>query len=162
MLEIKTTQSRVFTRPSRTLNELKFWKASEYRTFILYTGPVVLKNILPPDLYENFLYLHVGIKLCLKSKFFMHLDIAQQLFVDFVTSFENCYGSHLMSSNVHNIIHLVECVRMYGELGNFSAFPYESTLGSIKLLIRKSNQELQQVAKRLFEFGGLLDRYKNY
>lgn len=52
-----------FTKPSdihraiRTLKFLKFWKGSEYHTFLLYLGPVILKDFVPLDVYEHFLTL---------------------------------------------------------------------------------------------------------
>lgn len=43
-----------FARKSRTLKEFKRWKATEYRNFLLYTGPISLKNILERVKYEHF------------------------------------------------------------------------------------------------------------
>lgn len=157
---ISKTQSRCFARPSRSLNDLKFWKSSEFRTFLLYTGPVILKNVLPPDLYNNFLFLHIATKICIKDEFKPFLEIAHNLYLDFVKSYEECYGAHLISSNVHNVVHLVECVKRFGNLDNFSAFPFESALGHLKFLIKKNRQELQQVGKRLMEREGILIRKK--
>lgn len=52
-----------FARKSRSLTELARWKATELRTFLLYTRPVVLKNVLPTRMYDHFLIFHVAIKI---------------------------------------------------------------------------------------------------
>lgn len=162
LLEIQSTQSRIFSRKCRALDDLSYWKSTEYRTFILYTGPVVLKNSLSPELYENFLQLHVSTKLCVSSQCQKHLETAQIGFEHFLNSFESCYGQSLISSNVHGVIHLVDCVRKYGPLDNFSAFEFENTLGKIKKFITKNKQELQQAAKRIEEFNGLLSKVEKH
>ncbi|XP_051155714.1 uncharacterized protein LOC127278180 [Leptopilina boulardi] len=50
-----------FARRPRGLFDYAHWKATEFRTFHLYTGPIVLKNVLSPDVYAHFLLLHVAI-----------------------------------------------------------------------------------------------------
>lgn len=52
-----------FVRKGRAIAELDRWKATELRLFLLYTGPVVLQNILSPALYSNFLVLHCAMSL---------------------------------------------------------------------------------------------------
>ena len=37
---------RVFSRKPRSLTDLNYWKATEFRQFLLYTGPIVLKRVL--------------------------------------------------------------------------------------------------------------------
>jgi len=59
---------REFVRKGRSLVEVDRWKATEFRTFLLYTGPVALKDHLPNVLYHNFMLLHVAIRiLCCPS-----------------------------------------------------------------------------------------------
>ena len=43
-----------FQRTTRSLGEIGHWKATEYRLFLLYCGIVVLKDILPENLYQHF------------------------------------------------------------------------------------------------------------
>lgn len=44
-----------FARRPRSINEVKLWKAVEFRNFLLYTGPIVLRYILKKDLYDHFM-----------------------------------------------------------------------------------------------------------
>lgn len=41
-----------FSRLPRSLKEVKYWKATEYINFLLYTGPIVLLGILPAHKYS--------------------------------------------------------------------------------------------------------------
>ena len=54
-----------FVRKPRSLLEVKRWKATEFRQFLLYTGPVVLLGKLPMPLYKNFMLLSVAIRILL-------------------------------------------------------------------------------------------------
>ncbi|VDP94646.1 unnamed protein product [Echinostoma caproni] len=48
MLAIKSVTCE-FSRRCRSLNNGEFWKATEYRQFMLYLGPVILHHILPSE-----------------------------------------------------------------------------------------------------------------
>lgn len=57
---VRSTVPSGFNRRPRCLKDYKQWKATEF-TFLLYLGPIVLKNILDRNMYNNFLTLHVAI-----------------------------------------------------------------------------------------------------
>ena len=139
---------REFTRKPRSLSILKRWKATELRQFLLYTGPVVLLNNIDDDRYLNFLTLHTAFLILSDRKYFIHLNYAVKLLKYFVETFQLLYGSKHVSHNVHNLLHLVDDVRNHGPVDNFSCFPFENFLQSIKKCIRKSEKPLQQLVKR--------------
>jgi len=62
---VRSTVPSELNRRPRSLEDYKQWKATKFRTFFLYLGPVVLKNILDIDMYNNFLILHVAISILL-------------------------------------------------------------------------------------------------
>ena len=56
-----------FARKPRSMKDIDRRKATEFRQFLLYTGPVVLSQILYPNLYKHFLLLFVGIHILINT-----------------------------------------------------------------------------------------------
>ena len=54
-----------FSRQPRGLKEIKRWKATEFRQFLIYTGPVVLKGVVSTEQYEHFLCLSIAMRIIL-------------------------------------------------------------------------------------------------
>ena len=54
---------------------------------------------------------------------------------------------------MHNILHIVDDVKMYGRLDNVSCFPYENALGQLKRLVKKPQHPIAQIVRRLHEQG---------
>lgn len=139
-------------RKPRSLLQSKRWKATEFRTFLLYTGPVILKDILRRDKYINFLSLHVS-AVIMSNKRYMHCysEYAKSLLEYFVQTFIILYGKINASTNIHHLLHLHDDVIKFGTLQNFSAFPFENCLQSILQMIRKNNKVLEQIVCRISE-----------
>lgn len=141
-----------FNRKQRPLSELDRWKATELRTFLLYTGPVALRKYLPEKHYQLFLCLCFSIRILATPNQPEHnISYAESLLHYFVGQFKILYGRVNVSYNIHGLIHLAADVRRLGPLDTFSAFKYENKLGEIKKLIRKSSCTLPQVHRRLLE-----------
>lgn len=139
-----------FSRAVRTLDLLCYFKGTELRTFLLYTGVVVLENILPQEAYSHFLLLHCAVTICVSEHHFIYLEIAEKLFELFYNDMI-IYGVEYTSFNFHNVKHLIADVKKNGPLDKQSAFRYESELCKIKRLVRSGNKPLQQIANRLSE-----------
>ncbi|KAL7295063.1 hypothetical protein TKK_0011531 [Trichogramma kaykai] len=148
------TPSDFGRKPRKFENVRRVWKAHELRQFLLYTGPIVLRDNLPPDLYNNFLKLHVRITILINPILVendKYLDFAENVLIKFVEDYEENYDPQNVVFNVHNILHLVADVRKYEKLDNFSAFRFENYIRKIKHLVRTGDNPLAQIARRLSE-----------
>jgi hypothetical protein len=152
LLGLRSFIPREFCRRPRALSEIDRWKATEFRQFLLYTGAVAIRKIVDEKVYKHFLLLHTASFILsskkLSSKF---CDYAESLMRLFVQGIGDIYGNSMLVYNVHGLLHLANDVRRFGDLDNFSAFPFENKLKDIKKLVRKPNNPLQQVVRRIFE-----------
>ncbi|XP_036329668.1 uncharacterized protein LOC118741800 [Rhagoletis pomonella] len=119
------------TRQARGLDTLSFWKSIEYRTFLLYLGPVIMKSFLPTEFYKHFWNLVLATTIYSCERYVQSpgvLDVARNLMNEYVEEFISLYGNDSISSNVHNLIHVHDDVLKFGSVRNISAYPFESTL----------------------------------
>ena len=154
LLQVSAFVPREFARKPRSLSEMERWKATEFRQFLLYTGPVVLQNVLPDVLYNHFLLLFSAISILSTPQLcesVNNCNYANELLVTFVKDVHKIYGQSMLVYNVHSLVHLASDVARFGCLDNFSAFPFENKLQMIKSLVRKPQNSLAQLIRRLGE-----------
>ncbi|XP_032404414.1 uncharacterized protein LOC116709852 [Xiphophorus hellerii] len=143
---------RNFSRKPRSLMEYSQWKATEFRQFLLYTGPVVLQGRLSAQMYNNFMLLSIAMTILLSPVLCCkYCGYAGKLLKCYVTNFAKLYGTEHLVYNTHCLIHLADDARKYGALDNISCFPFENYLGTLKRLVRRPQNPLQQVVRRLAE-----------
>ncbi len=88
-----------FARQPRALD-------TQFCQFLLYTGPIVLQNIVSKELYKHFLALSVAIFIMLdtsKERRIAYLDYAKQLLAFFVKNCKYIYGDTFTVYNVHSV-----------------------------------------------------------
>jgi len=85
-----------------------------------------------------------------------HLNFAAKLQTTFVSHFSELYGSENISYNVHSLINLSSDVKQYGVLDNYSAFPFENLLGSMKRWLRTGHDTCEQLERRIAEREAML------
>jgi len=152
-----------FTRPPRGLNEVLRWKATEYRLFILYTGPTVLQGVLNEDCYSHFICLHVCIRILLTPGIENGLlNFCEKVLTYFVDKFGKLYGKQFISHNVHGLLHITDDYKKYGALDQCSCFPFENYLQFLKKMVRKYEKPLEQVINRYHEFLTFSNPYKDF
>ncbi len=150
LVALRPFMPQEFARKPRALTEVDRWKATEFRQFMLYTGPVVLKGFVESEIYDNFLLFSVGMFLLLSPGLSASMiEFANKVLLSFVRHYSGVYGTDEVVFNVHQVIHLAEEYKAFGPLDNISAFPNENYLGGLKRLVRKPDRPLQQVVKRL-------------
>ena len=133
---LKQFISNDFLRKPRSMIELDRWKATEFRKFLLYAGPIALKKILSSEIYSHFLTLRMGVAILMDS------DNAErntriQYVKDFLQYFlENSYqyyGNTFNVYNVHNLIHIVDDTRrLECTLDEIPCFQFENYFHFLK------------------------------
>lgn len=152
LLELNDYKPMEFCRNFREIKDFARYKGTELRTFLLYSGVIVLKNIISSRHYDHFLKLHTAIRILTDVKLAgVFVDVADQLLKDFVLEFETHYGQKSVSHNIHMLLHLAEDVKKFGPLDKFSAFPFENFMTPIKDYVHSNNFVLEQVVKRVQE-----------
>ncbi|RXN13355.1 transposase domain-containing protein [Labeo rohita] len=153
--QLKGALPAEFSRQPKSMEELDRWKATELRQFVLYTGPLILKDVLPDDQYHHFLCLSVGMTVLLDEadgKRESYLGYGHNILEHFVDNSVDLYGPTFPSYNIHSIEHLSDdAANFRSSLNHISCFPFENHLQVIKKLVRSGKQPLVQVTKRLAE-----------
>jgi len=114
-----------FARKPRTtgLEELGRWKSTELRFFRMHLGPLVLKDILPDELYYHFLNFHVATRYLSMESFCQDEDYT-------------IYCEQLIRNYINDAV---------------AAYVFENFNQIIKNIVKKGNLHLQQAVKRLSE-----------
>uniref|UniRef100_A0A1Y1KH95 Transposase domain-containing protein n=1 Tax=Photinus pyralis TaxID=7054 RepID=A0A1Y1KH95_PHOPY len=138
-----------FNRKPRPIKLFKRWKATELRLFCLYTGPVLLYNLLTTEQYQHFLKLHYSVfSLSTKST---NLGNVQNILDTYVRDCRGLFDETFIVYNIHSLPHIVDDVAKFGRLDTFSCFPFENFLGILKNSVRSNNKPLQQIHRRIME-----------
>lgn len=140
LLSIKAPAEIRAQRQIRDLTSIAKWKAIEYRNFALYLGIVILNGNLEDYIYKHFLLYFCALTIITSKHHMRRLsrvaDLCLKLFVE---RFKIIYGDHHFTSNVHNLIHLMDDVKRFEPTNTFSTYPFESQLYRIKRLLRTGN-----------------------
>lgn len=117
-----------FPRKPRTLNDINYYKGTELRTFLLYTGYAALYSVLDKDELKNFLFLHTAMYILLSkhcSETWWN-SLAQKLLEKFVKNCVKLYGHEFISYNIHSLLHLSDDAKTHNSIEECSTFKFES------------------------------------
>ncbi|XP_065080788.1 uncharacterized protein LOC135703463, partial [Ochlerotatus camptorhynchus] len=148
-------------RKFRGLDYLAHWKGTEFNNFLHYASIVVLKKHLSSEAYQHFLLFYCSITMLSSDLYKSNWHVARKMLEKFIIDFMTIYGQQYITSNIHNLQHIVDEVEAFGSLSTMAAYPFENGLQRLKHLIRSGSKTLEQVINRLSELNSH-DYYKTH
>lgn len=129
---------REFKQKPKGLHQLEQWDAYDWRQFLLYYSPIVLRGYLPQKYYIHFLYLHLAMRMLVSSEPLIECStyVSGQLLNTFVADYSILYGSHLIDYNVHNLLHFEEINMKAGPICRLNGYMYDRQMDAIMKTIQ--------------------------
>ncbi|XP_037052026.1 uncharacterized protein LOC119085686 [Bradysia coprophila] len=157
ILAIKPTSSIV--RKPRSLDQRKNFKASEFRSLLLYYLPVCLPGCLPNRYVQHIRMLSAAVYMLLKENIpRIEVDQAGEMLNDFVKQHQDLYGKENMVTVIHLLKHITVAVEKQGPLWAQSAFPFERNNGCILKMINGTTDVLYQMSTKYVLKNSLTNR----
>nr|XP_018897586.1 PREDICTED: uncharacterized protein LOC109030860 [Bemisia tabaci] len=149
-----------FPRKPTDIRNVGGCKATESRLYLLYLGPVILKNSLDKERYVHFMELTIAMRIYHHVSFCANDEArkyAGELLRHFVWRFPQLYGEVNVSHNVHSLQHLPEDIEWYRDsipdftANDISAWAPENFNQFFRRFTRGYAKTLQQNVRRLGE-----------
>ena len=135
-------------RLPRPVKDRKFWKATEWRAWLLFYSIPVLSDVLPVKYLQHWLILVECICVFLASRItFAEIELCKKRLAFFVKNVEVLYGSEHVSFNMHQLLHLPDTVANFGPLWCSSNFTFEDCNGQLLKFFSGTRYVPQQVAR---------------
>ncbi|XP_059477299.1 uncharacterized protein LOC132197780 [Neocloeon triangulifer] len=140
-----------FQRRLGPLKFLKAYKATQYRFFLEYAGPVLLKGRVHTNVYNQFLRLHIATRI-LRSNLCSEEDLlkkSRELLTDYVGNVENTFGKGQIVYNTHSLLHLPDMSARFGlSLDDLSCYSSENFIREILNKIKSGKNISAQICRR--------------
>ena len=133
----------IFPRKLRSTSEHQHYKFSEHKQFLLYTGKILLLELMQDEkYYYNFLKYSTACSIMndgtTSEKF---QTLSKNLIRDVIDSFQQHYGDKFMTYSSHTNIHYPEIAAYHGGLATVSAYPFENHLRHLRKWVSRSSHQ---------------------
>lgn len=146
LLSIKPPSRR--SRKPRSISTYKQWKASEWRNWLDY-APICLKKVLGKKYVNHIALLSEAIHSLNNDSISVgDLERAENLLKKYVYLFQKYFGIISISSNVHLLNHIVQCIRNWGPTWGYSAFTFEAWNKRLLDKLTSSHCRAEQIITR--------------
>ena len=151
-----------FCRSPRCIaTSIKYWKASEYRAWLLFYSLPIAAPHLPAEYAHHYSLLVYGMHILLGSDISSdQLALADQLLQSFYQHMPDLYGDESCKMNIHYLVHLSSFVRMWGPLWIYSCFGFENMNGHLKKMFHGTREILGQLVFTVKTQQSLALKYK--
>ena len=132
----------------RSFNNINFFRSHEYTSFILFYGPIILKEFVSQEQYDNLILLAKIAFICSRSSLNETLIIIlEETIKYFLASFQSIYGREFLTINFHELIHIPNNIRNNGSIFNLSCFGFENFNKLLKQSIHGIKSDLEVFRK---------------
>ncbi len=134
------------TRRPRSLKTRRYFKANEWRAFLLFYSTVILEGVLGRRFKRHWDLVVAAIHALLKDEVkTTSVDIAERQLSEFVEQMEDLYGVQHLSFNIHQLMHLSQSVRNWGPLWAISGFTFEDQNGVLLKFVKGTQYVPEQI-----------------
>lgn len=145
LIAIKPTTE--ITRKPRSIFDRADFKGNELRSILLYYLRFCLDGLLPIRYINHVQLLSSAIYMLLQESISITtVDLAESRLKQFSDQFEELYGKHNITMNIHLLRHMGDAVKQLGPLWTQSTFAYETNNGVIVRAKQAKRDFIQQIA----------------
>ncbi|XP_057329179.1 uncharacterized protein LOC130670022 [Microplitis mediator] len=141
-------------RTPQMLLKKRTWKATEWRSWLLFYSVPVLSGILREDLLDSYkllvksIYKLLSVNLGEDQLLTCEIDL-----LNFVCDCQKFYQVSFITFNVHSLLHIVESVRKNGPSWATSTYAFENNIYNLKRKVSGPNEVLNQMANRTLRYN---------
>lgn len=136
-------------RVPRALKNKQLWKATEWRSWLLFYSVPVLTDILDDELLDSYKLLVRSIQKLLSQNLSEDDLLASEIdLLKFIHDCQQFYGDSFMTFNIHSLRHIVQSVRKNGPSSNNSAYIFENNIYNLKKKVTSPKGVSNQMSSR--------------
>jgi len=152
------TPPKCITRTPRSIDERKMWKASEWRSWLIWYAMLCLRELILTKYIEHLALLVSAIYILLQNSITsVQLQTTHILLLKYVVDFQKYYGKNSMTYNVHLLLHLTKSVENWGPLWATNCFCFENGNRLLLLMKKYPSHIMLQIARRFMYIKSLIN-----
>ncbi|XP_046408591.1 uncharacterized protein LOC124173129 [Ischnura elegans] len=137
------------TRSARKLTQRKLWKASEWRSWLLFYCIPCLQGLLKNKYLLHLSLLSKAVYILLQNSItFEQVKVAEEALLRYVFLFNKYFGVNEMKLDIHLITHITQSVLNWGPIWTHNTFAFEGANRNLLLCFHSPNKVCKQFARR--------------